>query len=162
MSSALSRRRGVDREPQRSPHGDLIPIAIVRLNRVMIVSGVVIACALNAPPIATALFVIVALAALFGRRASPIYQIGSRVWRVPADRASGEDPLLMRFNKSLAATFLGLAQIAFALHWPLSGWILCGFTALAAALALAGFCFGCCVFYQFKLNRFRVLRSLNG
>ena len=43
----------------------------------------------------------------------------------------------MRFNNILAAIILGLA-------------------ALAAAIALAGFCFGCFLFYQFKLKRARL------
>lgn len=135
-----------------------IPLPIVRLNRVTIVVGVGLAYVLHAPLITTALFVIVALAAAFGRRASLIYQVGSRVLPAAVGR-EGEDPSLMRFNNALAALFLGVAQLAFALHAPLVGWIFAGFTALAAVVALAGFCFGCYLFYQFKLNRSRLFGS---
>jgi hypothetical protein len=65
----------------------------------------------------------------------------------------------MRFNNTLAAIILGLAQVAFVLHAPLVGWIFAGLAALAAAVALAGFCFGCFLFYQFKLNRARLFGS---
>jgi hypothetical protein len=133
-----------------------IPLSIVRLNRVTIVLAVIIGFAFRAPLVTTVLFVIVALAAAFGRRASLIYQIGSRVLPAPVDASTGEDPRLMRFNNALAATFLGLAQLGFFFHTPVVGWILAGFTALAAAVALAGFCFGCFLFYQFKLNRARL------
>ena len=37
--------------------------------------------------------------------------------------------------------------------------IFAGLAALAAAVALAGFCFGCFLFYQFKLNRARLFGS---
>ena len=137
----------------------LIPLPIVRLNRVTIVVGVVLAYVLHAPLITTALFVIVALAAALGRRASLIYQVGTRVLPTAGGGPEGEEPSLLRFNNALAALFLGVAQLAFALHAPLVGWIFAGFTALAAVVALAGFCFGCYLFYQFKLNRSRLFGS---
>jgi hypothetical protein len=75
----------------------LIPLPIVRLNRATILLGVILAYVLHDPLITTAIFLVVALAAAFGRRA-----------------------------------------------------------ALAAAIALAGLCFGCFLFYQFKVNRSRL------
>src|SRR5664279_884631 len=99
----------------------LIPLSIVRLNRLTILFGVILAYLLHAPLIATALFVVVALAAGFGRRASLIYTVGRLVLR-PAEPASdGEDPRLMRFNNALAAIILGVAQLAFLLHAPIVG-----------------------------------------
>jgi hypothetical protein len=134
----------------------LIPLPIVRLNRATILLGVILAYVVNAPLITTAVFVIVALAAGFGRRASLIYLVGSFVFRPAPDPTHDEDPRLMRFNNTLAAIILGAAQIAFAAHTPVLGWVLAGLAALAAAVALAGFCFGCFLFYQFKLNRSRI------
>jgi hypothetical protein len=135
---------------------DLIPLPIVRLNRATILLGVIVAYVLHTPLITTAIFVIVALAAAFGRRASLIYRVGSLVFHPPANPADGEDPRLMRFNNTLAAIILGAAQIAFAAHAPIVAWIFAGIAALAAAVALAGFCFGCFLFYQFKLNAWRL------
>lgn len=134
----------------------LIPQPVVRLNRATILLGVILAYVLNAPLITTAVFIIVALAAAFGRRASLIFLIGSFVFRTPLDPAHDEDPRLMRFNNTLAAIILGAAQVAFAAHAPIVAWALAGIAALAAAIALAGFCFGCFLFYQFKLNRSRI------
>jgi hypothetical protein len=79
--------------------------------------------------------------------------------RSSEDPSAGEDPRLMRFNNALAAIILGTAQLAFLFHAPLIGWIFSGLAALAAAVALAGFCFGCFLFYQFKLNRARLFGS---
>jgi hypothetical protein len=114
----------------------LIPSPIVRLNRLTIMFGVI-----------------------FGRRASLIYQLGTRVLRPAPSGPEGEDPRLMRFNNALAAVLLGSAQLAFLLHAPIAGWIFSALVALAAAVALAGFCFGCFLFYQFKLNRARIFGS---
>src|SRR5450631_992399 len=137
----------------------LIPQPVVRLNRLTILVGVVVGCLLHVPLITTALFAIVTLAATFGRRASLIYWIGTIVLRPATSRPDGEDSRLMRFNSALAALVFGAAQIAFVLHAPVLGWIFAGLAALAAAVALAGFCFGCLLFYQFNLNRVRFFRS---
>jgi len=136
-----------------------IPQAIVRLNRLTIVVCVVAALVLRAPALTTALFLVVGSAALFGRNGSLIYAAGTRLLRPSASRPGDEDPGLMRFNNAIAAVLLGLAQIAFALHVPLAGWILAGIVACAAAVALAGFCFGCFLYFQFKLNRSRLFGS---
>jgi hypothetical protein len=137
----------------------LIPLPIVRLNRLTLLFGVIVAYALHAPAITTALFVIVALAASFGRRASLIYRVGTVVLRPDRNRPDGEDPRLMRFNNTIAASLLGAAQIAFLAHVPIVGWAFAGIVALAAAVALAGFCFGCYLYYQFRLNRYRLFGS---
>jgi hypothetical protein len=136
-----------------------IPAAIVRLNRWTIVLTVAVALMLRFAPLTTALFVVVALAACFGRRGSLIYRVGMRVLARADQPEGGEDPRLMRFNNALAALMLGGGQVAFALHAPLIGWSLCVLTALAASAALAGFCVGCVLFYQLKLNRWRLLGS---
>jgi hypothetical protein len=133
----------------------LIPQAIVRLNRWTIVVAVVFAFVLRTPSITTALFVVVACAALFGRGASLIYIVGSAVLR-PVPSPDSEDPRLMRFNNALAATMLGIAQLGFLAGLPPMGWAFAGLTALAAAVALTGFCAGCFLFYQFKSNRSRL------
>ena len=134
----------------------LIPLPIVHLNRLTILLGVILAYVLHMPLITTAIFIMVGLAAIFGRRASLIYRFGRLLLRPVENVTDGEDPRLMRFNNALAAIILGAAQVAFALRVPLLGYAFAAIAALAAAIALAGFCFGCFLFYQFKLNRARI------
>jgi hypothetical protein len=136
-----------------------IPMPIVLLNRWTLLLGVVAAVVLQQPLITTALFAILAGAAIFGSRGSLIYQIGSRVFARRNATAETEDRRLMRFNNTLGAIFLGLAQIAFLAHAPLAGWILASFAALAAAIALAGFCVGCYLYVRFKIERYRLFGS---
>jgi hypothetical protein len=134
-----------------------IPQAIVRLNRATIVVGVLLALALRSPLVTTALFLIITAAAIFGRRGSLIYQIGTRLGAgATSNPEDGEDPGLMRFNNTLAALMLGIAQIAFLAGAGLVGWLFAGMTALAAAIALAGFCVGCFLYYRFKLHRWQL------
>src|ERR1700687_424795 len=87
-----------------------IPLPIVRLNRLTIVAGVVLAALLQQPWITTVLFVVIGSAALVGPRGSAIYQIGARVYPA-APGIETEDPRLMRFNNVLATILLGSAQL---------------------------------------------------
>ncbi len=133
-----------------------IPLPIVSLNRVVLLAGITAAIVFQQPVVTTALFFIILSAVLYGKKGSLIFLVGSRLFAKQNLNAKTEDQKLMRFNNSIAALLLGGAQIAFLLNAPLAGWILSGTVAVAAAVALAGFCFGCFLFYQFNLQRFRL------
>lgn len=136
-----------------------IPMPIVTLNRACIVAGVILALLFRQPLITTALFLVIAPAALFGSRASLVFLAGSSLFARTNAAAPTEDRRLMRFNNSLAAVMLGLAQVAFLVQIALAGWILACAVALAAAIALCGFCVGCFLFFRFKMARYRLFGS---
>jgi uncharacterized membrane protein len=136
-----------------------IPLPIVKLNRVVLLAGIAFAIVFQLPMVTTVLFFIILSAVVFGKNGSLIFFVGSRLFAKQNMTAESEDPRLMRFNNSIAAILLGGAQIAFISGAPLVGWILSGMVAVAATIALAGFCFGCFLFYQFKLQRFRLFGS---
>lgn len=135
---------------------DGIPMPIVKLNRWILVVGIALAFVLQWPWVTTILFMLILPAALLGRRYSPVAQLGKRLFAWQNETAAKEDSRVMRFNNTIAAVLLGAAQIAFALSAPTLGWGLVLAVAVAAAVALAGFCLGCFVFYQFKLQRYRL------
>ncbi|MGA7729725.1 MAG: DUF4395 domain-containing protein [Chloroflexia bacterium] len=136
-----------------------IPMPIVRLNRWTLLSGILIGLVLQQPLFTTFLFVILLFAVLYGQRGSLIFQIGKHLLAARIAGAEGEDRRLMRFNNSIAAALLGAAQVAFLFGQPVVGWALALIVATAAAVALAGFCFGCFLFLRFKLYRYRLLGS---
>jgi hypothetical protein len=133
-----------------------IPMPIVTLNRVCTAAGVLLALLLRQPAITTALFALLVPAALFGSRASLVFLVGRKLFVRANATAPTEDRRLMRFNNSLAAIMLGLAQAAFLAHLPLLGWIFACAVALAATVALSGFCVGCFLFFRFKMARYRL------
>ncbi|HWR01265.1 MAG TPA: DUF4395 domain-containing protein [Chlorobaculum sp.] len=134
-----------------SPSG--IPLPIVKFNRWVLLTSIVAAIAIRQPVITTILFFLLLPAVVYGRKASPIFLVGSRLFAEKNKTATTEDAGLMRFNNSIALILLGFAQLAFLAGVPLAGWILSGFVAVAAAVALSGFCFGCFLYYQFNLQR---------
>jgi hypothetical protein len=137
------------------PCVDGIPLPIVRLNRIVIVTGVALALLLQQPLIIALLFLIIAPAAMFGRRASLIFKVGSRLFARQNATAEKEDFRMQRFNNIIAAIMLGGAVLAFALGAPILGWALSVGVAAAALVALLGFCVGCFLYLQFKLGKRR-------
>lgn len=133
-----------------------IPLPIVRLNRWTLVVGILAGLALQQPLLTTLLFAIFLPATIFGQRASLIFLIGRRLFARRIPDAEREDRRMQRFNNAIATILLGAAQIAFLVGAPVVGWTLALTVALAATIALAGFCIGCFLYYQLKLQRFRL------
>jgi hypothetical protein len=138
---------------------DGIPLPIIRLNRAMLLIGVVLGLALQQPLVTTALLAILLPTLVWGERGSLVAAIGRRIFGARLAVAEREDRRLARFNNLLAAILLGAAQVAFLAGAPVLGWVLAGMVAIAAGVALAGFCIGCFIYYQFKLNRYRLFRQ---
>ncbi len=136
-----------------------IPLPIVNLNRWVLVLGVVGGLLLQQPLFTTVLLVIVLSAVLFGRRGSLIFQVGKRLLagQITLAQREGrvEDPRLMRFNNTIAAVVLGGAQLAFLFGQNVVGWALSLAVAVAAVVALAGFCIGCSLYFRYKIHRYR-------
>ncbi|TCD48960.1 DUF4395 domain-containing protein [Chlorobium sp. N1] len=130
---------------------------IVTLNRALLLGGVLAAGAFNEPLITTALVLVILPAVIFGRKASPVFILGTMLFGEGREGAETENPKLMRFNNAIALILLTGAQAAFLAGAPAVGWALSGVVAIAAAMALGGFCFGCVLFYRFNLERHRLL-----
>jgi hypothetical protein len=137
----------------------MIPLPIVVLNRWMLVTSVGIALVLQQPWIIALLFLVLLSAVTLGPRGSVPFQIGTRLLagRVRAARDQGhvEDRRLMRFNNCIALGLFGLALACFGAGYTVAGWILAAMVLIAAAVALAGFCFGCLLYYHLRLLHLR-------
>ena len=138
---------------------DGIPYPIVALNRGIIVGGVLLALWTDQPLITTLILALLAPAAWFGRKASPIFQIGSILFREVIAHAPKEDQRVQRFNNIIAVVILSAAQIAFVLGAAWLGWVFSVAVAFAALAALCGFCVGCFLYFQFRINRSRLFRA---
>ena len=90
---------------------DGIPYPIVAVNRGIIVGGVLLALWTNQPLITTVILALLLPAALFGRRASPIFRIGSVLLREVIAHAPVEDQRVQRFNNIIAVVMLGATPL---------------------------------------------------
>jgi len=133
-----------------------VPMPIVNLNRSMLAFGILIAILTQQIWITTILFLILLPTTLLGKRFSLIYWLGSILFKKKNQTAEYEDPGLQRFNNTIATTLLGFAQISFLVGQSILGWIFSGMVMLASGVALMGFCVGCFLYYQFKINRYKI------
>lgn len=136
-----------------------IPMPIVTFNRAFLTITMLIAIFTGQIWITSIVFLILLPVTLFGRKFSLVYYTGNFLLKKQILNAELEDASLQRFNNSIATSLLGFAQIAFAVGQPVLGWIFAAMVALASGVALAGFCVGCFLYYQFKLQRYRLFKS---
>lgn len=135
---------------------DGVPMPIVTFNRSLLAGGVILGFVLQQPLFTTLLFLLLLPAVLGGQRWSPIARAGRVLFAGQIANAELEDRQIMRFNNTIALVLLGLAQVSFALGALVIGWVFATMVAIAASVALAGFCVGCFIYYQFKLQRYNL------
>jgi energy-converting hydrogenase Eha subunit E len=133
-----------------------IPLPIVTLNRIFLTFGVLFALISQQVWITTLLFVLLLPAVLFGKNYSPIYLLGSVLFKSIIKSAKYEDAALQRFNNTIAVTLLGISQIFFLFNQIIVGWIFASMVMIASGVALLGFCVGCFLYYQFKIQRYKI------
>lgn len=133
-----------------------IPMPIVTLNRAFLTFGILIAFLTNQIWITTLIFLIILPAAVLGKRYSLIYFLGSKFLARQIVNGDYEDAALQRFNNTIAASLLGLSQLFFILNQSIVGWVFAGMVMAASGIALMGFCVGCFLYYQFKIQRYKI------
>jgi hypothetical protein len=133
-----------------------VPFPIVTLNRAVLTVGVLVALLTQQIWIITILFLIILPTTLFGKRFSLVYYIGNILFKKQIQNSQYEDAGLQRFNNTIATTLLGFSQISFLAGQSILGWIFASMVMLASGVALLGFCIGCFLYYQFKIQRYRI------
>lgn len=136
-----------------------IPLPIVTLNRAVLTFGILLALLSQQIWMTTILFLILLPGLLFGKRFSLVHFVGKNLLKKQIENSNFEDAGLIKFNNTIASTLLGLAQISFLLGHQLLGWIFSTLVMLASGVALLGFCIGCYLYYQFKIQRYRIFGS---
>jgi hypothetical protein len=133
-----------------------VPFPIVTLNRAVLTFGVLVSLLTQQIWIITILFLIILPTTLFGKRFSLVYYIGNILFKKQIQNSHYEDAGLQRFNNTIATTLLGFNQISFLAGQSILGWIFASMVMLASGVALLGFCIGCFLYYQFKIQRYRI------
>lgn len=139
-------------------HHNGIPMPIVTLNRAVLTFGIFLALITQQVWITTFLFLLLLPSILLGKKFSLIYILGSIVLKRKIHTAEYEDAGLQRFNNTIATTLLGFAQISFFFGQFTLGWIFASMVMLASGIALLGFCVGCFLYYQFKIQRYKIFK----
>ncbi|MDR6227238.1 DUF4395 domain-containing protein [Desmospora profundinema] len=131
-----------------------IPLPLVRVNQWFQVGSVLLALGLNQVWI-LAIPLLVGIASLVFRK-NPLFLLARPLLKKPAADYPLEDPAQQRFNQGIAVSCLTLSLAGFSLGWPVLGYTFAVLVAVAALIAILGFCVGCFIRMQilrWKHNR---------
>lgn len=91
---------------------------------------------------------------------NPVVRLALMFLRKPPASYVPEDAEQQRFNQTIACILLLLGFISFQLNWTALAYIFTVMVALAAFVAILGFCIGCFIHYQWTQYRYRRARKL--
>ncbi|MEB3102160.1 DUF4395 domain-containing protein [Ferviditalea candida] len=126
-----------------------IPIFLVRTNQAAIVFMILLSLMFQQPWITAGLWLIQTVGLISGGRWNLFVRIG-RLFHGDHPGARTESVELQRFNNSIAVFLLTVSVAFFASGWQMIGYVFALIVAAAASAALAGFCAGCFIYYQYK------------
>lgn len=131
-----------------------IPLPYVRGNQWFQIVSVLLALALNQVWILAIPLAVGVWSLIFGN--NPLFLLLRPLLNRPISDYPLEDPAQQRFNQSIAVTCLALSLLGFGLGWPVMGYAFAIMVAVAAFIAVLGFCVGCFIRLQYlkwKHNR---------
>lgn len=86
---------------------------------------------------------------------NPVMKLAKLFLRKEPKAYIPEDFDQQQFNQTIAVICLGLGFVGFLLHWNVVGYVFTILVAIAAFVAILGFCVGCFIHYQYKLYSYR-------
>ncbi|MFI8687336.1 DUF4395 domain-containing protein [Rossellomorea sp. NPDC077527] len=133
-----------------------IPRPLVQLNQWFIVSIVALSWVFQIE-LLIILPLLVGMSALLFKY-NPVIKTGKLFLKKEPSAYQQEDADQQQFNNIIAVSCLGAAILSAAAGWSTAYYIFSGMVFMAASVALAGFCIGC--FIRFQWKRFQYKRSL--
>ena len=130
-----------------------IPRPLVKTNQWIIVLSVVLTWITGQKWILLVPFFAGLLGLLFNF--NPIMQMAKLFLRKKPQAYIPEDWEQQQFNQKIAVSCLGIGFISFIIGWDTLGYIFTIFVAVAAFVAILGFCVGCFIHFQWKQYKFR-------
>jgi uncharacterized membrane protein len=132
-----------------------VPIPYVRSNQAAMVILIALSAIFQLPWIILIVFAVEVAGLAFGAKGNLFVGIARPFLRSLVARSHTEALELQRFNNTIAVVLLTLSVICFSLGFTIAAYIFAGMVALAAFVAICGYCIGCTLYYQFKRLRAR-------
>ncbi|QIZ06881.1 DUF4395 domain-containing protein [Priestia megaterium] len=130
-----------------------IPRPLVRTNQWVIFISVVLTWISGFEWFLLVPFISGLLGLLFGF--NPVMQIAKLFLRKEPKAFIPEDWDQQQFNQKIAVSCLGIGFISFLLGWSTLGYVFTILVAIAAFVAILGFCIGCFIHFQWKQYKYR-------
>ncbi|MEO3946289.1 DUF4395 domain-containing protein [Gorillibacterium sp. CAU 1737] len=133
-----------------------IPVPYVKANQTGIVLFVIGAFAFQQPWVLAALWLIQVIGLASAGKANLFVRLAKPWLSIKGSRTEAYE--LQRFNNTLAVLFLTLSLLSFSFGLTLAGYLFATMLLAAAGAALAGYCIGCTIYFQYK--RWKALRKV--
>jgi hypothetical protein len=130
-----------------------IPRPLVRTNQWVIVLSVLFTWLTGQSWMLLIPLVSGVLGLLFGF--NPLMRLAKRFLRKRPSDYLQEDWDQQQFNQVIAVVCLAVAYAAYLAHWLVVAYVFTTMVAVAAFVAILGFCFGCFIRYQWNQYRYR-------
>lgn len=130
-----------------------IPRPLVRTNQWVIVISVVLTWVSGIEWLLLVPFISGLLGLLIGY--NPVMQFAKQFLRKELKSYIPEDWEQQQFNQKIAISCLGIGFISFFLGWTNLGYVFTILVAVAAFVAILGFCVGCFIHFQWKQYKYR-------
>ncbi|MGG0717121.1 DUF4395 domain-containing protein [Robertmurraya massiliosenegalensis] len=134
-----------------------IPRPLVRLNQWIIVLSVVLTWITQQETILLFPLICGLIGLIF--KVNPIIMVGRQLLRKQPSEYIPEDFDQQQFNQVISVICLGLGYVGYLLGWTVVAWSFTIMVALAAFIAILGFCVGCYIRFQWQQYQYR--KSLN-
>ncbi|WP_134702600.1 DUF4395 domain-containing protein [Ammoniphilus sp. YIM 78166] len=132
-----------------------IPIPYVRANQWGIVIFILAGILLQQYTLIVALFIIQIIGFLGGIQWNLFVQVAKPFLKDRLQHAETEAQELQRFNNSIAIILLAASTLAYSVGLTTLSVVLAGMVALAAFVAICGYCIGCTLYFQYKQWKLR-------
>lgn len=149
-----SNEKGVNKM-QNVPKG--IPRPLVKTNQAFIVISVILTWLTGQHWILALPLFAGLLGLLFGY--NPIIKLAARFLTKERSHYVLEDWSQQQFNQSIAVFCLAGGLISFIVGWTIAAYIFTALVAVAATVAILGFCIGCFIHYQWRMYNYRRKQS---
>jgi membrane associated rhomboid family serine protease len=130
-----------------------IPRPLVKMNQSIIVLSVLLTWVSGQEWFLLVPFIAGLMGIVFGY--NPIMQIGKRFLRKEPNAYIPEDFDQQQFNQKIAVFCLGMGFFSFFFGWTTLGYVFTILVAVAASVAILGFCVGCFIHFQWKQYQYR-------
>ena len=130
-----------------------IPRPLVKTNQWVIVVSVLLTWLTSSPWFLLIPFIAGLSGVAFGY--NPIMQFAKQFLKKPKESYIPEDWEQQQFNQKIAVFCLGAGFLSFLFEWNIAGYIFTIMVAIAAFVAILGFCIGCFILFQWKKYQYR-------
>lgn len=86
---------------------------------------------------------------------NPVLKLSARFLRQERSAYVLEDAEQQQFNQSIAVGCLAAGLLSFLAGWTVAAYLFTAMVAIAATVAILGFCIGCFIHYQWKMYTYR-------